>query len=119
MAGSRTAKIDLDWADGHHDFRLAIGELEELQEKTSVGPPVVLRRLHGGEWFVADVRETIRLGLVGGGMKATEALVLVRRYVDERPDWLNNALLARVIIEAALVGVADEPVKKKAKTATA
>lgn len=113
---SRSAKIDLDWADGRHTFRLAIGELEELQEKTNCGPLVLLNRLFDGTWRTADVRETLRLGLIGGGMAPIPALDLVRRYVDDRPAWLDNALLARAVVGAAISGIEDEPQKKSPDT---
>ncbi len=62
MAGeNRNAAVDLDFGDGPHRFRLAMGELEELQEKTGVGPFALMHRLISGEWKVADVREPLRL----------------------------------------------------------
>lgn len=114
MAGeNRNAAVDLEFGDGTHRFRLAMGELEELQEKTDIGPFALLNRLISGEWRVGDVSETLRIGLVGGGMKPPAALALVRRYVHEVPDWLGNASLARLVIMAALAGAPEEqPLKK-------
>ena len=109
---SRTAKIELDFGDGSHVFRLALGELEELQEKCDAGPPLILNRIGGDQWRTADVRETIRLGLIGGGMEPLKALALVQRYVDERPDWMRNAQVAYGVLAAALVGAEDEPLEK-------
>ena len=109
---SRSAKIDAAFGDGRHCFRLALAELEELQEKCDAGPPLILARIEASQWKTADVRETIRLGLIGGGMDALKALALVERYVDERPDWTKNALLARGVLYAALVGVDEEPPEK-------
>lgn len=107
-AENRNGTVDLDFGDGPHRFRLAIDELEELQEKTGIGPFVLLNRLIAGEWRVADVRETLRLGLIGGGMEPIEALVLVRRYVDERPAWLAHVKLAQLVVMAALAGAPEE-----------
>lgn len=103
---SRSGAITFDWADGAHTFRLAIGQLRELQEKCDAGPQVLLRRLSDGSWRVDDVRETIRLGLVGGGAAPTRALDLVRVYVDDRP-LLENVGPAQAILMAALVGAPD------------
>lgn len=108
---SRDASLSLIWGDGEHRFRLPIGQLRELQEKTNAGPAEVLRRLTAGTWRVDDVRETIRLGLVGGGMTPESAYVLTVRYVDERP-WGQNVAPAQAILLAALVGAPDEPVGK-------
>lgn len=106
---SRSGKVEFDWADGRHAFRLGIGELEELQEKTGAGPYELLRRLHSGAWRVAEVRETLRLGLIGGGMAADAARRLVDRYAG--PGQLLDAVVpALVVLNAALAGAPDEPV---------
>lgn len=105
---NRNGRIELDFADGTYGFRLAIGELEELQEKTGVGPYALLKRLLVNEWRIEDVTNAIRLGLIGDGVKPTEALNLVRRYVEQRSDWMNNAMLAQAIVSAALVGAPEE-----------
>ena len=106
---SRNGHIDLDWADGSYRFRLAWGQLAELQEKCNAGPYVVLARLHSGEWRIEDIANVIRLGLIGGETKPTEALTLVRRYVEERP-LLENLPFAIAILNAALIGTPDETV---------
>lgn len=107
-AENRNGAVDLDFGDASHVFRLALGELEELQEKTGVGPFVLLNRLINGDWRLADVRETLRIGLVGGGMEPIAALNLVRRYVDRRAAWLANSSLARLVMLAALAGAPEE-----------
>lgn len=109
MAGeNRNGVVELDFGDGTHRFRLPIGQLEELQEKTGVGPFKLLQRLLNGEWHVADVREPIRLGLIGGGMEPLAALTLVRRYIDDRHDWLPQSITARLIVMAAISGAPEE-----------
>jgi hypothetical protein len=105
---SRDGSVTITWGDGEYRFRLAIGEIRELQEKCDAGPQEILRRLTAGTWRLNDMRETIRIGLIGGGMKPAEALGKVTRYVDEFP-LLDNILPAQSILIAALVGVEDEP----------
>lgn len=109
---SRSAKCDLPWADGMKTFRLPIAQLEELQEKCDAGPNTIYQRLSMGTWLFQDVRETIRLGLIGGGAKSHEALTLVMRYVDPPVPLLDNVHIAKAILAAALVGSEDEPVGK-------
>ncbi|MGV6872555.1 gene transfer agent family protein [Pseudochelatococcus sp. B33] len=109
---NRNGAITTDFGDGTYTFRLALGELEELQEKTDAGPFVVLRRLFDGAWRVADIRETIRLGLIGGGAEPLQALNLVRRYVDERANWIGNASIAQAVLGAALSGAPEEEAGK-------
>lgn len=104
----RDARIALDWADGHYEFRLAWGQLIELQEQCDAGPFVVLNRLTSGQWRMQDIGHTIRLGLIGGGLEPAKALKLTRDYVESRPP-LENLMLARGILAAALMGAPDEP----------
>lgn len=105
------AKFSTPWGDGDRDFRLAIAQLEELQEKCNAGPREIFDRLARGAWRLADIREPIRLGLIGAGVKPIEALSLVRRYVEARP-LLENVTIAQAIIAAALVGPVDDPAGK-------
>ncbi len=104
---SRSAEIDINWADGTYRFALKWGELAELQEKTDAGPYVVLQRLHSGAWRIEDVSNTIRLGLIGGGMKPDEALKKVRYYVEARPP-MESVPYAIGILSAGLLGASDE-----------
>jgi hypothetical protein len=108
---SRDGSISLIWGDGEHRFRLAIGQLRELQEKCDAGPAEIAGRLADGRWRVNDVWETVRLGLIGGGMPASDAHRLTTRYVDERP-WLESVPAAQAVLMAALVGAPEEPVGK-------
>lgn len=108
---SRSAKVTLDWADGEYLFRLRIGELVELQEKCDAGPAHILERLATNRWKVQDIRETIRLGLIGGGLKPEKVLNLIKRYVDDRP-FEENRLFAYAIVAASVVGTEDEKLGK-------
>ena len=105
--------IDLVFADDEHRFRLRIGELRELQEKCKAGPPVILQRLASQSWMLEDVAETIRLGLVGGGMAPSEALKRVQTYVHAG-GWFENVLVAHRALSAAIVGPEDEDLGEKA-----
>lgn len=109
---SRDGSVSFVWGDGEHRFRLAIGEWRELQEKTGVGPAELLQRVNTGRWRVDDIRETLRIGLIGGGMKPVEATSLVTRYVDVFP-LMDNVPPAQAILISALIGPVDEPVGKK------
>lgn len=104
---SRSAKVTLPFGDGAHDFALLIGQLEELQEKCDAGPEAVFNRIASGGWMVADVRETLRLGLVGAGMDAIKAAILVDRYAGAGSLAMWKDTAQRVIL-GALVGAPDE-----------
>lgn len=103
---SRLATVDFDWADDNYSFALKIEQLIELQEKCDAGPAFVLARLQQKLWRVEDVRETIRLGLIGAGMEPRKATKLVRTWVDERP-LAENVIVAEAIVAAALYGAPE------------
>lgn len=95
-------RVTLNWADGVYEFTLPWGHIVELQDKTGVGPYTLMARLMAQEWRVQDLRETIRLGLIGGGLPPSQALTLVQRYVEARP-LLESVPIAQAIIMSALV----------------
>lgn len=103
--------ITFPFGDDTYTFRLGLKQQQELQEKCDAGPEFIRARLATGFPNVDDIRETIRLGLVGGGMPAAKALKLVERYVDDMPRKPNH-IHAQAILDAALVGVPDDPVGK-------
>jgi len=106
-------EITLTWGDGEHKFNIAkLRCVLELEEKCGCGVAEIITRIRDEKWKFNDIRETIRLGLIGGGELPDKALLLVHRYVDERP-WTENVLPATAILYAALVGViGDNPAKK-------
>jgi hypothetical protein len=104
---SRSARYVGAFGDGPHDFQLRISELEELQELTDAGPEEIFHRVSEGRWRVADLRETIRLGLKGGGMAPLQARAMVDRYA-EAGELAALKSLVTAILAAALVGAPDE-----------
>lgn len=106
-------KIELNWGDGTHAFNVAkIAQALELEEKCSAGVAEIYDRLRSGRWWINDVRETLRLGLIGGGMEPPKALILIRRYVDDRP-WTESLQPALAVIMSAMVGVPGDEIGKK------
>lgn len=114
LYGTRDGSITRFFGDDEYPFRLAWKQIAELQEKRNCGPAILMQRLYSGEWFIEDIREVIRIALIGGGMSPSEALRLVRTYVEERPQDISgqNGLLmtAIIIMSAAIARVEDEPV---------
>lgn len=104
---NRDASVTLDWGDGTYKFRLAWGELIELQEKTDAGPSFILDKFYNGDWKVQYISEVIRLGLIGGGQTPSEALKLTRRYVESRPPF-ENLSTAQGILAIALLGAPED-----------
>lgn len=104
---SRSARYTGPFGDGPHEFQLRIAELEELQELTDAGPEEIYHRVSEGRWRVADVRETIRLGLKGAGMAPLMARAMIDRYAGPG-ELANQKALVTAILAAALVGAPDE-----------
>lgn len=124
-----TGTIRLAWSAGEHEF--CIGKIEHqliLEERCDAGIFEIAERLEsvalasaekriGGRARVNDIRETIRLGLIGGGEKPDQAMRLVKAHVDGRP-MLESVLLAYQILAATLSGVpGDTPGKGEADRA--
>lgn len=109
MIGTRSAKITRFVHDDDYDLCLRIGELIELSEVRDSGPPMILARLSEGAWFPQDIIETIRLGLIGGGMHPQQAKKLTERAVQSG-YLLDYQTVALEALYAAMVGVpADAP----------
>lgn len=100
-AGPACGSYRAPFGDGIYLFRLDIDGLRELQDKTDAGPAFLLHRIAAGQWRVDDVRETIRVGLVRGGLDPVQALVLLARYFDSAPIG-RHVGLASLILSAAI-----------------
>lgn len=113
----RDGSIVLAWGDGDHRFRLPIGQLRELEEKRSGGLFELFDRMVRRTCRIDDIREIIRLGLIGGGigqtdgMNAKAAMELVDRYLDDWPRQDSWAAAVR-IIDAAITCEGGEQVGK-------
>jgi Phage tail tube protein, GTA-gp10 len=109
-------EVELTWGDGEHKFNIArLKCLLELEEKCGVGVFEIYQRILNGKWKINDLRETLRLGLIGGGMTPDKALRLINRYCDDQP-WVESILPAQAILGAAMFGVPGDDLAKKAET---
>lgn len=104
------AEVTAPFGDGEHTFRLTVPCLIELEEKCDAAFTVVLHRLSTGTYKINDVRETVRLALIGGGAKPTDALALVKRYIDDRPPLEDALHIARLALMGVLFGFKAAPV---------
>ena len=71
----------------------------------------MLLRLRSGQWTAAEVFETLRFGLIGGGMAPVDALKLCQRAFDRHP-LIEFKVPALTVMMAALYGPADDPAGK-------
>ncbi len=121
--------VDLAFADGEYHFWLPLPQIIELERKTGESILVIEERLRGaigvdGEDFVflgggsakiTDVRETIRLGLIGGNSAMVDgqeievgpvlAASLIDAYAYPTRPLSEGIVLAWRILHAAIHGV--------------
>lgn len=105
---TRSTEISLEFGGEDRIFKLPIGRMVALQEKTDCGPYELHRRFAAGEWRIHDLRETILQGLIGGGADVATAGALMKSFFDDLPS-LQFVPLANAVVMAALSGVEDEP----------
>lgn len=118
--------IDLKFADGEYRFALGLVQIDELQSKAGVGIGALYARVLQGRmpenpaighpayagFFLADLRETIRQGLIGGGQGRVDgadvtvsplrANELVDRYLAPLPlaeQWNLAAAVLFAVVE--------------------
>ncbi len=103
------SQIKLAFADGEYTFALTWAGAEEWEEKTGRSLYHTFNEMVSSRTgFVNDVREIIRIALIGGGLAPTEAFSLIKRYVSERP-MAESMPVALSAIEAFLFGPDEEP----------
>ncbi|WP_347139433.1 gene transfer agent family protein [Paracoccus sp. SSK6] len=104
--------IVLNWAGGEHPFLLRIGEMIALEKACGSGIAPVFARLRSSltgapTWHVADITETLRLGMIGGGIPRQEAQEIVSVTVD-RVGLMALAPTAMSVLFASLKSDGDE-----------
>lgn len=111
---SANGTVSIVWAGGEDQFCLSkVGLILDLEDKCKAGIGVIAGRLESGAYGINEVRETIRLGLIGGGKTPDQAMSAVRNHVDENP-LSHSVLLAYAIVRAVLFGApADDHVGKQ------
>ena len=87
-------------------LQLRIGEIGELERLTGAGIAAIFTRLATMQWQSADIVQTIRLGLEGGGASNAEAEAIVERYVEPAPLG-TYVQLAADVVRACVAGEVD------------
>jgi hypothetical protein len=108
MTEPHPCQVRIFYGDGEYDFRIPFAQLEELQDKLGQGPMRTLMNFESGEWSPKSVYETVRLGLIGGGMEPAKAYTHAKRYCLDRPMG-ESVLVAVTVLSAALMGVPKAP----------
>jgi len=72
------------FGDGEHTFALTDDMITELERITDLGIGALYQRAALGQFKLADLVETIRLGLIGGGLSPEQAMTLTDTYGRNR-----------------------------------
>lgn len=105
-----SSEVELTWADGDYTFALKARQIEELEHLCDEGIARICMRVFSKTDFkLKHIRETIRLGLIGGGTPPVDAARLVKTYVDDCPidppaDPSSPFKTAAAVLQAAYFG---------------
>jgi len=97
------------FGDAEYTFMLSPSLIVELQRLTDTAFGALCQRMFAGQAACIDAVETIRLGLVGGGLSPERAKSLVDIYVPMLP-LAEVHELAVAILEARWLGT---PIQEK------
>jgi hypothetical protein len=106
MTAIVSSEIRRAFAGQDRSFLLRWGEIKALERACGCGIYGILKRLAGHEAYAGDIRDTVRLGLIGGGLTDAEATTLVLETVDTAPLNQHFALAAE-IIKATIDGLPE------------
>jgi hypothetical protein len=109
----KPCEVTLEFGDGEHLFKLPLKMIAELQEKCGgVGIGTIYRRVLTGDYRGEDLVETVRCGLIGGGLPGPDARKIIDRYCDTWPldVWHQHAA---AILTACIQGYEGDASPKK------
>lgn len=96
------------FGDRERAFALPPELIAELERLTGRGIGGLCRALFAGDFHHAEVIQTVRLGLIGGGENPEPAAALIAAYAVNRP-LAEVYPLAISILETVWFGQAQEP----------
>lgn len=100
------------FGDGERVFTLSPDLIQELERKTNAGIGLLCKRVFSGSYHHADLLETIRLALIGGGESPQVAASLTHIYAANRP--LSEVLpLAVAILSLVSFGDTTAPMNSR------
>ncbi len=100
------------FGDAEQTFKLTPVLIVELENKVGAGIGAIFSRLTERAFRHGDILETIRLGLIGGGMHPMGAAQMVTTYAADRP-LAETLPIAIGILDATFFGTAEKPEPKE------
>ncbi len=97
------------FGDSEYALTLSPILIPELERKTGKGIGLLFRHVAHREYCFVDVKETIRLALIGGGISPETADALVTAYVaTEGNPFIESEILAVEILSNLFAGEPQE-----------
>ena len=96
------------FGDAERDFTLTPDLITELERKTGVGIGALCMKVFNGNFTLAEITETIRLGMIGGGTQPAEADALTKTYIVT-PSLTQSHALAVTILDRLYSGAPKDP----------
>lgn len=100
---------EIVWPSGEHAFRLGIGELRAIEQKSDAGCAVIMMRLLSTAWKIDDVIQPIRLGLIGAGMAERDAQRTLETAMDTASPYALAVTAADILRRFIMWETADQP----------
>lgn len=85
------------YGDGEKTFALSPELVTELERKTGRGIGGLSRAMFRGDFHLAEITETIRLALIGGGTPPDDAAAIVTTYTAATPIMQSYALAVEIL----------------------
>ncbi len=85
------------FGDGDYSFRITPALALELEAKCGAGIGSICNRVFHRQFTQADIVETIRLGLIGGGTAPKRAAELIAAYAADRPLSETYPLAVKIL----------------------
>jgi len=97
------------FGDAERDFILTdMALINELERKTGVGIGALCMKVFAGNFTLAEISETIRLAMIGGGTTPAEADALTKTYTVT-PSLMASHALAVTILDRLYSGEPKDP----------
>ena len=85
------------FGDAEHTFQLTAPLIQELEKSCGAGIGALSHRVFARQFTQADITETIRLALIGGGTTPKRAAELIAAYAADRPISETHPLAAKIL----------------------
>jgi hypothetical protein len=91
------------FGDQKYTFKLTPELIRELESKCGAGIGLIAGRVFARQFSQAEITETLRLALIGGGTAPKRAAELIAAYAEGRP-LIETYEIAAKVLEKTLFG---------------